>query len=62
MATAWAVAMATVNQADECPDVQMTIRREKQKGCCTPCINQVKLSKKLYTNNHLSILRNAELF
>ncbi len=30
MATAWAVAMATVNQADECPDVQMMIRRRKQ--------------------------------
>jgi len=31
MATAWDVAMATVNQATECPDVQMTtIRKGKQ--------------------------------
>lgn len=30
MATAWAVAMATVNQATEYPDVQMTICRGKK--------------------------------
>lgn len=30
MATAWDVAMATVNQATQYPDVQMTIRKGKQ--------------------------------
>jgi len=49
MATAWDVAMATVNQATECPDVQMTtIRKGKQTGCCTQCVNQVKLSYRKY--------------